>query len=62
MSYTRTGDGIKALVLQAEKDSLPVTDEEISADIDNQIRYFTSPVHTGQKKNWKRFPVKLFTS
>jgi peptidyl-prolyl cis-trans isomerase SurA len=32
--------GIKALVLQAEKDSLPVTDEEIEADIDNQIRYF----------------------
>jgi peptidyl-prolyl cis-trans isomerase SurA len=34
--------GIKALVLQAEKDSLPVTDEEIEADIDNQIRYFIS--------------------
>lgn len=32
--------GIKALVLQAEKDSLPVTEEEITADIDNQIRYF----------------------
>ncbi len=32
--------GIKALVLQAEKDSLPVTEEEIAADIDNQIRYF----------------------
>jgi peptidyl-prolyl cis-trans isomerase SurA len=32
--------GIKALVLQAEIDSLPVTDEEISADIDNQIRGF----------------------
>src|SRR5688572_3053360 len=25
--------GIKALVLQAEKDSLPVTDEEVDADI-----------------------------
>ena len=34
--------GIKALVLQAEKDSLPVSDEEIDADIDNQIRYFIS--------------------
>ncbi len=34
--------GIKALVLQAEKDSLPVTDEEIETDIDNQIRYFIS--------------------
>ena len=32
--------GIKALVLQAEKDSLPITDEEVEADIDNQIRYF----------------------
>ena len=34
--------GIKALVLQAEKDSLPVSDEEIETDIDNQIRYFIS--------------------
>lgn len=34
--------GIKALVLQAEKDSLPVTEEEVEADIDNQIRYFLS--------------------
>jgi peptidyl-prolyl cis-trans isomerase SurA len=32
--------GVKALVLQAERDSLPVTDEEVEADIDNQIRYF----------------------
>ncbi len=32
--------GIKALVLQAEKDSLPVTDEEIETEIDNQIRGF----------------------
>jgi peptidyl-prolyl cis-trans isomerase SurA len=30
--------GIKALVLQAEKDSLPVTDEEIDVEIDNRIR------------------------
>lgn len=34
--------GVKALVLQAEKDSLPVTDEEVESDIDNQIRYFIS--------------------
>jgi len=34
--------GIKALVLQAEKDSIPITDEEVEADIDNQIRYFIS--------------------
>lgn len=32
--------GIKALVLQAEKDSLPVTDEEVETDIDNRIRGF----------------------
>ncbi|MGG9970942.1 peptidylprolyl isomerase [Ferruginibacter sp. SUN002] len=32
--------GVKALVLQGEKDSIPVSDEEVSADIDNQIRYF----------------------
>ena len=32
--------GIKALVLQAEKDSLPLSDEEVSADLDNRIRYY----------------------
>jgi peptidyl-prolyl cis-trans isomerase SurA len=32
--------GVKTLVLQAEKDSIPVTEEEVDADIDNQIRYF----------------------
>ena len=30
----------KALVLQAEKDSLPVGDEEIEAELDQRIRYF----------------------
>ena len=34
--------GVKALVLQAEKDSLPVSDDEVDAEIDNQIRYFIS--------------------
>ena len=34
--------GLKALVLQAEKDSLPVSDEEINAEIDNKVRYFIS--------------------
>jgi peptidyl-prolyl cis-trans isomerase SurA len=33
---------MKALVLQAEVDSLPVSDEEINAEIDNKIRYFIS--------------------
>ena len=32
--------GIKALVLQAQKDSLPVTDEEVETIIDNKIRQF----------------------
>jgi peptidyl-prolyl cis-trans isomerase SurA len=30
----------KALILQAEKDSLPVSDEEIEAELDQRIRYF----------------------
>jgi peptidyl-prolyl cis-trans isomerase SurA len=30
----------KALVLQAEKDSLPITEEEIEGQLDNRIRYF----------------------
>ena len=34
--------GLKALVLQAEKDSLPVSDEEIDAEIDNKVRFFIS--------------------
>ena len=34
--------GIKALVLQAEKDSIPITEEEIDVAIDNQIRGFIS--------------------
>ncbi len=32
--------GIKALVLQAERDSLPVSDEDVDAEIDNKIRYY----------------------
>ncbi len=30
----------KALVLQAEHDSLPITDEEVEAEVDQKIRYF----------------------
>ena len=41
--------GIKALVLQAEKDSLPVSEEEIAADIDNQIRYFINAYGSKEK-------------
>ena len=50
--------GIKALVLQAEKDSLPITDEEIEADIDNQIRYFTSPNGYGSKEKLEEISGK----
>jgi peptidyl-prolyl cis-trans isomerase SurA len=32
--------GTKTLVLQAEKDSLPVTDEDIESDVDNRVRGF----------------------
>ncbi|MEO5891762.1 MAG: peptidylprolyl isomerase [Ferruginibacter sp.] len=41
--------GIKALVLQAEKDSLPITEEEIAGDIDNQIRYFIGAYGSKEK-------------
>lgn len=34
--------GTKTLVLQAEKDSLPVTDEEVETDIDNRIRQYVA--------------------
>lgn len=34
--------GIKALVLQAEKDSLPVTDEDVESDLDLRIRNYIS--------------------
>lgn len=41
--------GVKALVLQAEKDSLPISDEEIAADIDNQIRGFINMYGSKEK-------------
>lgn len=31
---------LKALVIQAERDSLPVSDEDVDAEIDNKIRYY----------------------
>jgi peptidyl-prolyl cis-trans isomerase SurA len=48
--------GIKALVLQAEKDSLPVSEEEIETDIDNQIRYFINAY--GSKDELERIAGK----
>src|SRR5260221_6672003 len=38
----------KALVLQAEKDSLPVSDEEVEAEVDQKIRYFIG-IYGGQE-------------
>jgi peptidyl-prolyl cis-trans isomerase SurA len=31
---------MKALVLQADKDSLPVSDDDVNAEIDNRVRYY----------------------
>lgn len=38
----------KVMMLQAEKDSLPVTDEEVEAELDQRIRYFVNQVGTIQ--------------
>ncbi|MGG9964068.1 peptidylprolyl isomerase [Ferruginibacter sp. SUN106] len=48
--------GIKALVLQAEKDSLPITEEEIETDIDNRIRNYISQF--GSKDELERIAGK----
>jgi peptidyl-prolyl cis-trans isomerase SurA len=36
----------KVLMLQAQKDSLPVTDEEVEAELDQRVRYFISQYGT----------------
>jgi peptidyl-prolyl cis-trans isomerase SurA len=36
----------KVLMLQAEKDSLPVTDEEVEAELEQRIRYFVNQAGT----------------
>src|SRR5215510_5022037 len=38
----------KILMLQAEKDSLPVTDEEVEAELDRRIRYFINQMGGNQ--------------
>jgi peptidyl-prolyl cis-trans isomerase SurA len=48
--------GIKALVLQAEKDSLPITDEDVETDIDNRIRNYISQF--GSKDELERIAGK----
>ena len=35
----------KVMMLQAEKDSLPVTDEDVESDLDNRIRSYCSIFH-----------------
>ncbi|MFI5133052.1 MAG: peptidylprolyl isomerase [Chitinophagales bacterium] len=39
----------KLLMMQAEKDSLPVTDEEVEAELDQRIRYFINQMGGDQK-------------
>ena len=39
----------KVLMLQAEKDSLPVTDEEVEAELDQRIRYFINQMGGNQQ-------------
>jgi peptidyl-prolyl cis-trans isomerase SurA len=39
----------KLLMLQAQKDSLPVTDEEIEAELDQRIRYFINAYGTQEQ-------------
>jgi len=39
----------KVLMLQAEKDSLPVTEDEIEADLDQRIRYFIQQFGTQEQ-------------
>jgi peptidyl-prolyl cis-trans isomerase SurA len=38
----------KVLMLQAEKDSLPVTDEEVEAELDQRVRYFIREIGSQQ--------------
>src|SRR5436190_24299245 len=39
----------KVLMLQAENDSLPVTEEEIEAELDQKIRYFINAYGTQEQ-------------
>lgn len=48
--------GTKTLVLQAEKDSLPITEEEVETDIDNKIRNYINQY--GGKEELERIAGK----
>src|SRR5258705_4579857 len=36
----------KVLMLQAEKDSLPITDDEVEAELDQRVRYYITQLGT----------------
>ncbi|KAK6022194.1 PPIC-type PPIASE domain protein [Ostertagia ostertagi] len=46
----------KVLMLQAEKDSLPVTEEDVEAELDQRIRYFINQV--GSQEELERYAGK----
>lgn len=46
----------KVLMLQAEKDSLPVTEEEVEAELDQRVRYFINQV--GSQEELERYAGK----
>ena len=46
----------KVLMLQAEKDSLPVTDEEVEADLDQKVRYYINQL--GSKETLEEYAGK----
>jgi len=46
----------KVLMLQAEKDSLPVTDEEVEAELDQRVRYFIN--QGGSQEELKKYSGK----
>ena len=50
----------KVLMLQAEKDSLPVSDEEVEAELDQRIRHFINQVG-GTGRTGRIWRAKLFT-
>ena len=46
----------KVLMLQAEKDSLPVTDEEVEAELDQRVRYYINQL--GSKDTLEEYAGK----
>ena len=59
----------KVLMLQAEKDSLPVSDEDVEAELDQRVRHFINQVGSQQavgdfpmrfEPSYRTVPVKLY--